>query len=252
MRIHTLHRRVIRDMEMMIDDVNTILPVRMPNRWETRSLNLGAFVKRLNTVTEPFNVINEILPDPSTPAGASVVSGVWYPADLLPANDSDADVRVIWHPHPGSYRIKMTPTTWARRRYYFWERLAHEFVHRYQDLERPDDTEARTFRVRTDDEKAANEQQTYYSDYDELEAYAHDAALEMLTWWPDLTFKQAIGKANKLDVDARVWSSYHNYLSSFEVGHPARPHFRRKAKQWYHAMQQTPDFYAKLELPKLV
>ena len=252
MRIHNLHRRVIRDMDMMFEEVNSVFPPKMPKRYETRLMNLGAFVKRLNTATEKFNVFNELRGDATIPKGSAAASGLWYPEDLLPDNGSDADVRVIWHPHPSAHRIKMTPTVWTRRRYYFWERIAHEFVHRYQDLDRPDDASARSFRVRTHDDDKAQEQQKYYSDYDELEAYAHDAALEFVTWWPGCTLKQAIGNAKQISPDALVWATYSNYLATFEVGHPARTHFRRKVKQWFHAMQQTPDFYSKLALPRLV
>lgn len=252
MRIHNLHRRVIRDMDMMLAPVNEILPLKMPACYETRKMNLGAFVKRLNTVTEQFNVVNEVLDDITIPKGSSAVSGIWYPEDLLPENGSDADIRIIWHPNPESHRIKITPTIWARRRYYFWERVAHELVHRYQDIDRGPDTTARTFKVRTADDDKAAEQKQYFGDYDELEAYAHDAALELMTWWPGTTLKQAIGLANQVDENSVVWATYQNYLSTFEVGHPARTHFRRKVKQWYHAMTQTEDFYTRLALPRLV
>ena len=252
MRIHNLHKRVTRDMDMMLDGVNTVLPPKMPARYETCQMNLGAFVKRLNTVTETFNVVNEIADDASIPVGQSATSGAWYPEDLLPEQDSDADIRVVWHPNPSSHRIKITPTVWARRRYYFWERVAHELVHRYQDLDRDSDSSSRRFKVRTSDIEQADEQKTYFSDYDELEAYAHDAALEMMTWWPGTTLKQAIGLANQIDPAAKVWATYSNYLTTFEVGHPARTHFRRKVKQWYHAMTQTTDFYTRLALPRLV
>ena len=252
MRIHNLHRRVIRDMDMMLGPVNVLLPEKMPACYTTRKMNLGAFVKRLNTITGQFNVVNEVQDDITIPKGSSAVSGAWFPEDLLPENGSDADIRITWHPHPGNRRIKITPTIWARRRYYFWERVAHELVHRYQDIDRPEDSSARTFKVRTAEDDKAAEQKQYYGDYDELEAYAHDAALEMITWWPDKSLRESVKLASRLDTEAVVWSTYHNYMTTFEIGHPARAHFRRKVKQWHHAMTQTQDFYTKLALPRLV
>lgn len=252
MHITSLHRKVVRDMELMSDAVNSVLPVKMPLRYEHRRMYLGSFVKRLNTATEQFNVVNEVSLDKTIPKGSMAVSGVWYPEDLLPENGCNADIRIIWHPHPRSYALKMSPRIWARRRYYFWERVAHELVHRYQDLDRPPDTGSRTFKVRTVDDERAMEQKQYFSDYDELEAYAHDAALELLTWWPGLSLPHAIGKTNELKDNAYVWATYRNYLDTFEPGHPARPRFRRKVRQWYHAMQQTPEFYTKLALPSLI
>lgn len=238
-------------MDMMIDAVNVVLPRKMPSRYKTGRMNLGSFVKRLNTVTAPFNVVNEVEPDPTLIVGGSAISAFWYPKNLLPENNSYADVRIIWHPHPAARRIKMSPIIWARRRFYFWERVAHEFVHRYQDFGRAAGATSRTFRVRTSDPARAAEQQQYYSDYDELEAYAHDAALEIITWWPEDTRQQAISLSNITPMDVLCQPSYYNYLEIFEVGHPARANFRRKVKQWYHAMKQTEDFYTKLALPKL-
>lgn len=251
MRIQSLHRKVMRDMEAMIDVVNVALPVKMPLRYETRRMNVGAFTKRLNTITKKFGVLSEIEEDAEVPKGSSALSGAWYPEEMLPTNGSSTDVRLVWHPHPGCRRIKMSPSRWARARYYFWERLGHELVHRYQDLDRAPDSQVRTFKVKTTNPAAVKEQQTYFGDYDELEAYAHDSALELLTWWPDCVLKESVGCASRVN-GAIVWSTYHSYLSAFEVGHPARTHFRRKVKQWYHAMQGAPEFYAKLGLAKLV
>lgn len=250
MRIHNLHRRVIRDMDMMIESVNEVLPVKMPSKYASQKMNLGAFIKRLNTATEPFNVINEIEDDVTTTKGTTTSSALWYPTELLPVNGSEADIRILWHPHPDAHRIKITPAIWARRRYYFWERVAHELVHRYQDVDRPEGS-ARRFKVRTALNDADAEQKQYLGDYDELEAYAHDAALEFVSWWPEASVRDACKLACAVDLHPHVWSTYDHYMSTFEVGHPARTHFRRKVRQWHHAMLQSQEFYDKLSLPRL-
>lgn len=249
MRTDILHQRVVHDVEAMRDGVDAVFPVKMPVCYESRKMNLGSFVKRLNSVTEGFNVLNVILNDPVMPKGAFVTSGLWYPEEWLPEDKSDADVRILWHPNPSAHRVNVTPLVWNRRRYYFWERLAHELVHRHQNIFRGPDSCSRTFRVHSEDQKTKEDQQ-YYGDYDELEAYAHDAAMELHTWWPNCTMQQAIGKAKQ--AQGIIWSTYDNYMSTFAPGHPARKRFVRKLRSWYHTMQQTPDFYEKLALPKLV
>jgi hypothetical protein len=251
MHVQSLHRKVIRDMDMMLDPVNRVFPTEMPRCYTSRDMNLGPFIRRLNKVTKRFHVWNEIADDVTMPKGMSATSGLWYPEDSLPENGSEADVRVIWHIHPDSRRVGVTPAIWARRRYYFWSRIAHEFVHRYQDLGRDEHTMTRTFKVRTAKDDKALEQKQYYSDYDELEAYAHDSALEMITWYPGCPLKECLTRVRQIPSDALVEATYNCYMNTFEMGHPARTHFRRKVKQWFTAMEQTSDFYEKLSLPKI-
>ena len=249
MRTPVLHRRIIQDVELMFDALNEVIPSKMPPRYETRDMNLGSFIKRLNTITEAFNILNEISDDNEIRVGEIVTSGVWLPEDWLPEHGSHADVRVLWHSAPSVRRIRMTPKKWQQRRYYFWERLIHELIHRHQCVFRPEDTLTKTFHVYIDDKKIHDEQQ-YYSDYDELEAYAYDAALEMVTWWPECNLQDAIH--NAMALNGTVCSTYDQYMSSFERGHVVRKHFRRKLKSWFNTIRQAPDFYVKLALPKLV
>ena len=249
MRTDILHHRIVRDIEVMIDAIDDVLPVKMPLQYEKRTMNLGSFVKRLNGATEACNVFNEICVDETLQKSALVTSGFWYPEEDRIEDGNPADVRIFWHTHPDCHRISITSTIWHRRRYVFWERLMHELVHRHQMVFRQDDSLPKTFRSSSDNPKI-KEEQDYYSNYDELEAYAHDAALEMLTWWKDLPYRQAM--AASVGMRTPIASTYESYTSQFEPGHLVRTHFKRKLQSWYKVMSLTPEFYDRLALPKLV
>lgn len=249
MRTDALHRRVIRDCGDVMDAVGKVLPAKMPQRHEGHAINLAPFIQRLNTATEPLGIFNERKDDLEIPFGALVVSGLWLPQDELPENGSTADVRLLWHAHPTTQRIPMTQLKWNRRRFYFWLRVSHELVHRHQDARRDEDAGTRTYRV-TADERDTKELQSYYANYDELEAYAHDTALEMVTWYPCATFHASIVGAGQ--TQGAVESTWNVFLSAFEPSHPAVDAFKRKVRSWWDVMRQTPEFYSRLQLPRLV
>jgi len=237
-------------MDAMRHAVGEVLPARMPKKYHQQKLNLRPFIRRLNTVTEPFKVFNELQLDNAMPVGSVVASGLWLPKDDLPEDGSYADIRVIWHTHPKTRRVTLTPLKWDRRRFYYWQRIGHELVHRYQEASRPPDAEARTYRVAATARKE-KEQQAYYGNYDELEAYAHDAALEMMLWYSAYSFHDAQKWMENWGLAGAVVPTYNTYLAVFDPSHPAVPAFKRKCHAWWDIMQKSKDFYAKLELPRL-
>lgn len=251
MRTDALHRRVVTDLDEMMHAVGEFLPAKMPARYEGRSFNLSSFIRRMNGLTEPLGVFNERADDLEMPKHTVVVSGLWLPKAELPENGSRADVRLLWHVHPSSNRISLSKTQWDRRRFYFWQRLAHELIHRHQDAHRGTDREARTYSVR-DTQRDIKMQQAYYGNYDELEAYAHDAALEFITWLPDMSFHQACDTVCALPDSHPVGAAWTEYLSAFDRTHPAAVAFKRKTKAWWDTMRAAPSIYERLELPRLL
>jgi len=245
-----LHRRIMADIGPMIDDVNRILPISMPPIYETHLLNIKPFIKRMNVVTEPHGVFNELMTDVTLPLGQTVVSALWIPDTEIPENGSNADVRILWYVHPKTHRLSLTPLKWDRRRSYFWSRVGHEMVHRHQDVFRPPDGgDARNYRVRTEN-RAERETQQYLGNYDELEAHAYDAALELTSWYPNSTLRQAIKSVSTVHGNA-VISTYNMYMDELPKGHSAILPFQRKVRAWWEQIQKSPDFYARLALPRL-
>lgn len=238
-------------MSAMMQAVGEVLPVKMPKQYHEQKLNLIPFIRRMNTYTEPYKVFNELQTDASMPIGSVVASGLWLPKKELPENGSRADVRVIWHAHPKTRRVTLTPLKWDRRRFYYWQRIGHELVHRYQEAGRPPDAEARTYHVEAVS-RNQKEQQSYYGNYDELEAYAHDAALEMMSWYGAYSFHEAQKWMENWGTAGAVVPTYNTYLAVFGSSHPAVHAFKRKCRAWWDIMQKSKDFYTSLELPRLV
>jgi hypothetical protein len=245
-KVSTLHRHVMDDVEVMRDSFLALLPVQMPNQYRNRQMNVTSFVDRLNRTTEPFNVFNEINEDFTIPVGDMTCSGLWLGEEDLPENNSDADIRILWHVHPDSRRVSVTPTKWTRRRYFFWSILMHELVHRYQD----GNANVRTYAPQSEDRKI-KEDQSYYGNEEEIEAYAHDAALEFRLWWPELTVQQALRKASLVVGPTSPSACF--YLNAYAdvPEHPAMKLFERKLEIWSKEMTKHAAFYDTLMLPKL-
>lgn len=252
MRTATLHNRVVQDLDVVMKAVGDILPAKMPKRYEGRTFNLSSFIRSMNVRTEPLGVFHERHDDLEMPENSVVVSGLWLPQNELPENGSSADVRLLWHVHPATKRVSMTPTQWERRRFYFWERLSHELVHRHQDGKRVrTEREPFSYRVRST-ERSRKEKQAYYGNYDELEAYAHDAALEFVIWFPDMSFKSAAALASSVPVGHPVGPTWTDYLGAFDKHHPAVRAFKAKTRSWWGTLRAAPEFYERLRLPKLL
>ena len=258
MQLAALHRRVMMDTRVLHEAVNAVFPVKMPKRYRNRPFNLSAFLRQLNAVTEPLGVLNELVNERELPKGGVVMTAQWLPEDHLPVNGSSADVRLEWHVHPHGHRQSWTQNLWGKRRFYFWSYLMHELIHRHQDVCRGvsqgQESLARVYRARVEN-TVLKEEQTYLGDYDEIEAHAHDVALEMRAWYPDATYREALAQMKAEDpprgvVTCQTASTYAVYTRAFRTTpkHPALPVFHRKIKTWWHLMSTQPDFYQSLHL----
>jgi hypothetical protein len=213
-------------------------------------MSLRSFIDRLNTVTEKFGIFNEIQPDREVEVGQIVGTGLWLGGGELPENGSSADIRILFHVHPDSKRFKLTQAEWNRRRFYWWQLVMHELIHRHQDTAAQGHT--RVFRPWSTNRDTKAEQE-YYGDYDEIETHSHDAALELVLWWPHLNLRQAIREAVQHSGRA-VTPTYNYYMGAFAEtpDHPAVKIYRRKLRIWYGLIKAAVDTYTFLEMPKLI
>jgi len=237
---------------MMYDEVSDVLPSTMPKRYAAgRQINLIPFLKRLNAVTEPYGLYNEVVEDATIQRDTVYMTGLWLAKKQLPENNSSADIRVLWHVAPRSRRLSISPMRWNRRRYFFWQIVMHELVHRYQYVYGGPNAHVRVYKPRSTD-RTIREQQDYYGQCDEIEAHAHDAAVELFTWWPHLSFRAAVREARA--VTGPVTPTLLIYKETFRdsPGHPAYKHFKRKMRSWYDCVRDHADFYQSLELPIIV
>lgn len=250
MRLDALHRRVIMDARVIQQKVDEVFPRKLPATLRGRKTNIQAFLNRLNSVTEPFGVKNIIVNDPQLPVNVNKMTAYWINEKELPHEQSMADIRLEWHVHPQSHRIQWTARSWAQRRFFFWTFLMHELCHRHQNIyrENADHHESRTFRSDATHEDIRSDQE-YLGDYDEIEAYAHDVAFEMIIQFPELSYLEALAAvAGQTDVDDP--SSYAFFVKAFETSphHPALRIFKKKIRQWYRVILKHTDFYQSLQL----
>ena len=220
----------------------------MPKCYESRQMNIRQFIAKLNRHTEPFSVYNETKDVPTQTVGSIVTSGLWLAKCRLPENGSNADVRIIWEMNPKTNRFDMTPWHWKRRRFYFYELLMHELIHRHQG------PAERRYRVRADD-RETKESQEYYGTTTEIETHAHESALELKFWWPQLSFTDALREAkNFKHIRGSTPPTFTLYTTAFAEcpTHPAVAHFKRKMRGFYRVIEQNMDFYASLKLESLV
>lgn len=222
----------------------------MPGRYETQKMYLKPFVTRLNKATEPLGIFNELKTDHEVEPGFVCTSGLWVSKHELPENDSRADIRVLWHHNPKERKIQMTPALWNRRRYFFWQNVMHEQLHRYQDQLRPGNAKKFVSRSTARDTK---ESQVYYGSYDEIETHSHAAAVELMVWWPDLSYRDAIMAAHSYS-GRMVDPTYNLFTAAFvdAPNHPALKSFKWKLKTWYAYVTTHREIYDLLVLPKLV
>lgn len=248
MRIESLHRRIVMDARVLHEHLHHVYPVELPKIYQHQGMNLGSFLTRINAVTRPLNVVSAITNDGVARRQSISFSGEWLPECLLPANDETADIRIYWMTHPRGRRVHFTPSEWAHTRFVFWTVLMHELTHRHQDVYRGDTRAARVYRPHAL-AGARHDDQLYLGDYDEIEAHAHDIALEALHHYPGHTLSMALSKMAHPDTKPPS-STYPIYLETFagSTQHPAVRVMHRKVRLWYATMQKNLDFYHTVEL----
>lgn len=236
----------------MREDVSEVFPAVMPSGYNTRAMDVKRFINRLNAVTEQFGIFNEFSQDKAITVNTLQQTGLWLGFDELPENGSRADVRVLWHMHPETpKRYPMSVPEWNRLRYYWWQMVMHELVHRAQDVFRTPDGDIKSFKPLTTD-RERKEEQRYYGNYDEIEAHSHDAAFEFMSWWPDCSYRDAVFQATTY-TGRIIMPTYCFYVAAFDgPKHPAMLTFKRKCRAWWDELSGYRDFYALLQLPRLV
>lgn len=78
----------------------------------------------------------------------------------------------------------ITEKYWERFVFLIGQTLQHEMVHEYQYQHDPGDRISKYYEFKCRNE-AKTEEREYLSDWDEIEAYAHDIALEIINYYPD-------------------------------------------------------------------
>jgi hypothetical protein len=204
-------------------------------------MSTGRFVNQVNAVTLRHGIYAEVYTSTMIKPGQMFTSGVWW--DSTDRARPHCDIGLLFGTHPNARTVQSNQHLWQRRRMFFWQALMHELIHRHQGEEKG----VRVYRSHAQDSKKREEQQ-YHGNTDEIEAFSHDAAVEIHVHWPDLSLPQALNVS--LDEHVRLSTTYAMYARSFKdaPGHPAMRHFLRKLRSWFDVVKQHASYYDSLQL----
>lgn len=258
MRVDFLHRRVLADVRALHRDLSIVITDAMAVQRKTRATNLGAFVKRINAITQVHGIRNVITnverPDAYAP-GRLRFCGEWFPVELRDKSRLDLDITIHWMVHPSTRRVTFTRDKLAFWFFTYWVYVMHELVHRYQNMTRPETSTCRIYRpaAKETENSSLHEEQLYLGEYDEIEAHAHDIALELLALYPDLPFRQGMQEmryTTHRSAAAGGLVTYPIYRQAFSGvrKHPVMPILHRKIRIWYRQLKQHRDIYDALGL----
>jgi hypothetical protein len=261
MRVDFLHRRVLSDVQALHRDISHIMPHMLPERHAQRATNIGAFVKRLNAITQLHgirNLITDIRHNETPIVGRLRFCADWSPEELRPKTRQNEDITIHWLIHPNMRRVSFTQDTWTSMIFMYWGYVMHELVHRYQNINRDTENTCRVYRpaAKESDDYRLHEEQLYLGEYDEIEAHAHDIAFEMLALYPHLSFRDAMREIRHTNYASTVVASlvtYPIYREAFKNArnHPVMPALHRKIRTWYREIKQYHDVYDELTMFQL-
>lgn len=240
MNVTTLHRRVVRDVSLFREQLDQVLPVEVPECYALR-MSTGRLVNQINAVTLRHGIYTEVYTSTSITPGAMFTSGVWW--DSKDRERPHCDIGLLFGTHPNARVVGSSQHLWRRRRMFFWQALMHELIHRHQGEEKG----VRVYRSHAQDSELREEQQ-YLGNTDEIEAFSHDAAVEVHVHWPHLSLSQAFAKP--LEDHVRRSTTYAMYARSFkdDPEHPAMRHFLRKTRAWFDVVKSHAAYYDSLRL----
>jgi hypothetical protein len=251
MRVDALHRRLVRDVTQIHDVVGEVFP---EDKYANKAFNLGSFVKRLNKLTDPFGIHHRIKTDEEVKSGQFMNTAWWYFKTSLPVAGSNHDIHIVWHVPTSGRRVALNKADCARRRFVFWQFIMHELIHRYQDelRKRYQGRSADVLQYAATEEEAADRKmQEYLCSHDEVETYAFMTALEVHTWFPNTSLREALATCYS-HTGRKITPTFAFYRVMFDGKHPAYRRFSRKVRVWLDEMKRYPEFYDKLALPQVI
>jgi hypothetical protein len=180
------------------------------NAWKPKFLGrhrLEDLTKLVESCFKPWHVRAKIQQDPELGWQESAISGLFD--SQLRRKNIDIIVHVGW----GGAWFSITEKTWASFKFDLGQVLQHELIHRRQA----------SYRTHIDDEYslyydvkagagADKQNMDYLAEFDEIEAYAHDIALEIQHYYPRQDPFKILATLNRR---RRVWS-WNYYKRTFK------------------------------------
>lgn len=223
--------------EVTFAKVRPILePIFAQAQSSARATNVASFTRKVNAALKGFKIRVKVTQEETT---APNDEGHFYPYVAGFCNPSEtnalASIYVIVSIFPGSKRLSLSLESWDNFKYRVYTTILHELVHRAQFKHGYKRRSTLVFRpdacAKTN--KALHNEQKYYGEIDEVEAYARDLVEDWYYWWPEKKFSIRFLKKLFRDKDQRLYS-IKNYTNAYngDVEHPAVARLFRKAKQW--------------------
>jgi len=244
----------------MRETVEKVLLPKTQQRYIGKYMYIVPFLARLNVVTIPFKVINMLVEDTAvkTPDDLHLTAHYWptrttrVETYIETRPRRPVDIHIEWHVHPQRHRCGITSSNWKQRHFYFWAYLMHELAHRHQFSGRSKDTAKIVFPPTETKDAEIRDQQSYLGNYDEIEAYAHDIALEMVVWFPTMQYREAFAQMMTIDHEL-IGATYPVFAEAFVKvpEHPAMRALQKKIRKWYNIMDTRRDIYQTLQLEPL-
>lgn len=248
MRLESLHHRVINDARSIHAGLQSVFPRHLPAARLGTQMNVVPFIARLNTVTTLFGIFNTVSFCGDAAPHDVIFSGDWSPK--YERRQPNIDIEIHWELPFRHHRLILSETYWSGLYFEYWWYILHELIHRHQAAIRGR-ASIRVFRPNTQEDALRNEQ-LYLGDMSEVEAYAFNEALELMTQCGATTWSDAKKHLPKRPDNAsvRVNFSYTTYLKTFTntQAHPAMRAFRRKTRRWFDLIVQHQDAYHQLGL----
>jgi hypothetical protein len=141
-------------------------------------------------------------------------------------------IEITMHFHQNSRSYNFTPSAWVNFKFMLTQVLQHELIHKHQYSHRIGlENSCCLYYDIKGGEKSDKDYMDYLAELDEIEAYAHDIALEIVHHYPRLSPYKVLDTINKRK---KIWS-WHHYRDTFEYSEDwddVKHRLLKKTYQW--------------------
>ena len=198
-------------------------------RWKTKLMGRHRhedLIKMLQSCLSPFGVKIKKQHDANLDWQSIAVSG------LFDSQIQRRNITLFLHFSWGSEWFRISEKNWKELRFQLSQCVQHELIHRRQASYRQhlDDEYALYYDVKTSN-SLDKQNMDYLAEFDEIEAYAHDIAMEIREFYPRTNPYQVLRTINRRK---RIWSwtYYQRSFKNSEDWSEVRQRLLKKTYQW--------------------
>lgn len=172
------------------------------------SVPLETVLELVQTALKPFGIRVYCIPDDTLTRPDFICSGTY---DF---NKKRQPIDIVLHFNQGNRCFNFTTQSWRRFSFLLSQVVQHELIHKCQYSHRQaiENGGSTLYYDIKAGEKSDKEHMDYLAEFDEIEAYAHDIALEILHHYPDTDPYDVLRNINRR---RRLWS-WNFYRAAFK------------------------------------